>query len=316
MMELPVAAGTPLWSLGLLRCADSREWAVLFRTHHSAYDGAGMGRALQRLLAPASLAEHVAGKTDGRPRAPLSRTVRGLASLGLELLHDRAPRVHALQAPLEEPCRVAWAHCPARTMQDIACKHQVTGNVVFLAALSLALRQHLQATGCLVPESVIATVPLSLPAGIPRAPVGNSISCTRLRLPLHLADPRACLQHVHESSLRSRKMRHREGGRGADRLGQALPARWTRILLDGGAHLRWSNLIATNLGELDTPLFCGEGRVQAIVALTIRPPGGGLTASLASHGGTVTAGFTLCHRVDPCLDLPRYYSQAVDGLLR
>ncbi|MFJ5546812.1 WS/DGAT domain-containing protein [Streptomyces sp. NPDC093225] len=315
MGELPTASDVPLWSLGLLH-GTSGEWALLFRCHHAAYDAAHTQRALRWLLAPDPVAEERGGVTRPAWSPMVRQSIRGLVSMGRGLLRNTAPQVPALRAGAEEPCRITWAHSPLATFRDIARKHDVTVNTVFLTALTLALRRHLEAGGSSVPDAVIATVPMMLPGNTSRLPVGNNIACTRLRLPLRLTDAHECLRHLHEMSTVAKRNGHREGGRATVRLGHILPARAAGVLLTAAVHPRWSNLVATNVGMVEGPLACGRAEVRAAVVTTIRPPGGGLTASVATYKGTVTVAFTVDRRTDPHLDLPRHYAAALEELRR
>ncbi|MFD8678296.1 wax ester/triacylglycerol synthase domain-containing protein [Streptomyces sp. NPDC059570] len=315
----------PPWSLELLHGAAGpggvdADFALLLRHHHALLDGLGAMAVLRGLLGdgPAVAPPPPPGRTATArpgPARTAAYALRGTASLATDLVRT-APRLPLLRAPAAWPCAVGWTHVPLEVFRDIAKTSRTTVNVVYLAALTLALRDHLAAHGQPVPTAVVATVPMALTPSASPAVAGNSIGPARFRLPTGAEDPGECLRGVHRAARTVSRARRREGSELVLRAGRLLPSPWTRGLLSASMGARSVNLVASNLGLIPDTLACPGGTAAAVAPLVLRPLGGGLSSGVATCGTTVTVSFVTGPRTDPHGTLPERFQRAVSALRR
>ncbi|MFH8219419.1 wax ester/triacylglycerol synthase domain-containing protein [Streptomyces sp. NPDC018057] len=314
----------PPWSLELLHGAAGpqgadADFALLLRHHHALLDGLGAMSALRGLLCDGPpVAPSPSGRTATARPGPVraaAYALRGTASLATDLVRT-APRVPLLRAPAAQPCAVGWTHVPLEVFRDIAKESGTTVNEVYLAALTLTLRDHLGAHGQPVPPAVVATVPMALTPSASPAGAGNSIGPARFRLPTGAEDPRECLRGVRRAARTLGRARRREGSELVLRASRLLPSPWTRGLLSASMGARSVNLVASNLGLITDTLACPGGTAAAVAPLVLRPLGGGLSSGVATCGTTVTVSFVTGPRTDPHGTLPERFQRAVSALRR
>lgn len=191
----------PLWQWRLLRSSTDGTAALIVRQHHCMTDGDGLVHMLRHL-------SDVAHQAEGHPR--LEDPVRGRCRhvppppalgpaparwlgtawqvLRLSLLR-RDSSVHYRGRPGQQKRLLSSASIPLDQFRQVARRHGVTINDVWLGVVAGALRRHAQSLGRGVGGTQLrAAVTYNLRQREDAALMGNHFTLTALALPTHLAE--------------------------------------------------------------------------------------------------------------------------------
>jgi hypothetical protein len=265
--------------------------AVIAMIHHSLSDG----------LAGFRLLDHVLGATPAprattRPRPALRRlfTRNNLRAL-VRMLRDGlspASQIGLNPAHVHRARLVTTHEVPMASLRRVQHGFGATHNDVVLATVAGGLRRFLARRGLDVDRltDVRAMVPAGMHARTDDATAGNRIALLLAPVPVHIADPRACLGRI-TGAMRNVKRGGATGGgellvAAADLFGPRLLTDTLRLAL----RLRAFNTIVTNVpGPAATRTLLGA-RLTGLVPIVNLWPHEALGIAVASYAGSVFFG--------------------------
>ena len=319
----------PLWEIWIAEGLPDGCWAMISKIHHCMVDGvAGTdllsvlldherepsspppdrwrpepcpsgARLVASALATRALSpDQVAQTTAAALRAPrrLARTVsddaRGLATTGAVL---RPGSVGALNGTIGPHRRWAWARGRLSDVKVVRAAFGGTVNDVVLAAITAGFRDLLIARGQSVEgRSVRTLVPVSIRSADERGTYNNRVSAMFADLPVHEADPVACLAAV-SRQMSSLKASHQAvGGEVLTSLGGFAPALLLALGCRVASHVPQHNVntVTTNVPGPQRPLYAAGRRM--LESFPFVPLGGNVRIGVAifSYDGALTFGVT------------------------
>jgi diacylglycerol O-acyltransferase len=194
-------------------------------------------------------------------------SLRGLRDTGRGLLRYAGHLTTTTPTTLEgliTPHR-AWAHSsiPIDVIRAIRKEVDATLNDVVLGVLAGAYRDLLVHRGEDADTTVLRTlVPVSVRAPDAQGVLDNRVSAILLELPVHLADPLARVQLVHEEMQRLKASHMSDAGELIVRLGDLAPPMVVGPLMRAATRLlaeapqRSVNTVTTNVPGPQFPLYC------------------------------------------------------------
>ena len=249
----------PLWEAYVIEGLDNIDFlpagsfAILFKMHHAAVDGASAMEAIYALhdLRPRPAREEAAPAYRPRPR-PASLDLLGRAYLHrlqspgrwLRAVRDILPipgrlrsgfREHVLQAPhSRHSTRFNGPVSPHRAVEARffaldevrAIKASVGGvtiNEVMVTVVAGALRKYLESKGEPPDFSPMAMIPVSFRSEEEREAGGNLVTAMSLAIHSEIRDPLERLQKVHEETLSAKAYTRAIGARTALDVAQLIP---------------------------------------------------------------------------------------------
>lgn len=313
--ELPQAHSP--WRLWTVHGLAGGRGAVIAMIHHSLGDGLAGFRLLDHVLGIAP-----AGKPSERPRPALGKLLsrRNLKAL-VKLLRDglRPASQIGLNPRYVRRTRLVATHTvPQEAVQRVQKTFQVTNNDVILATVAGGLRRFLARRGLPVDEltDVRAMVPVGSQARSSDATAGNRVALLLAPLPVHIAEPRACLERVAEAM---QHIKHGSSTQGGDLLVAAADLLGPRLLTDTlrlALRMRAFNTIVTNIPGPKTERTVLGARLTGLVPIVNLWPHEALGIAVASYAGTVSIGLHADREVVPDLAVLRDdLAAAFDALL-
>ncbi|WP_261557856.1 WSD1 family O-acyltransferase [Frankia tisae] len=252
----PVDLGRPPWMLHLLRGHSADGTLVLYRASHAHQDGGALYRALYLLFGEGeetgvALPQAFPAPRPGDYLRLAGRNLQGLAP-------TRA--LAAWGGPARGPARHTWATTDLAALRQIARRHAVTVNDVYLAALAGAIRQwslpewHRPHRSHRPHRPIHALMPISIRTSAEQELLSNFTTGVRIALPCGEPDPGRRLARV---AARTRRLK-RGGGLGVVErhhlaLAELSPRASPRFLAhaaSSGSRTREVALVASNLGHL------------------------------------------------------------------
>ena len=224
----------PLWEVHVIEGVGPRRWSLYIKMHHSQVDGVGGLRMVKRLMSvdpsargmlpPWAVGTRGVDQSGTPPAPPPAPDVpveqgrsrlHGLRSVGGSLARTyaetlagsrsalRAVPYHAPKAAfngrINASRRFATQHWEIERLRAVARAAGTSINDVFLAASGGGLRRHLAELGRLPEQSLIASIPASVPAKEPDA-VGTALTFLWAKLGTDIGDPMTRLEAVCEST--------------------------------------------------------------------------------------------------------------------
>jgi len=223
--------------------------------------------------------------------AHLARAAAGDARTLAKLLLPAAERPSPLKGEQRVAHRVAWAQpVSLRTVKATGRAFGATVNDVLVSAVAGAVGRHLAPAGAR-PDELHAMVPFNVrPADepLPRD-LGNRFGLVLLELPVGIEDPVARLEVVREK-MRAIKDSH-EGALSYGILGLAgrAPARVEELLVDFFSAK--ATMVLTNVPGPRRPVALAGTPVQGVLVWAPCSGSVGMSVSVFSYAGQVTAGF-------------------------
>ncbi|NLT06128.1 MAG: wax ester/triacylglycerol synthase family O-acyltransferase [Solirubrobacterales bacterium] len=310
--------GRPLWQAYLIE-GHGDGAALLVRIHHCVADGIALARVLLSVAdggpgwvergvpphhglvhrtvtasaAAGAAAVHESVETllhPGHARALASAALRDGTTVA-KLLGASADADTPLRGPLAGSRRVAWSPpFPVARVKEAGRRVRATVNDVLVAALTGALRDHLERAGE-APDELRALVPFNLrPLDEPPPPeLGNDFALILLSLPVGVADRRARLLAVRERMNAIKDSHEAPISYGIlTAIGRTPPAVEDRLI---GFFTDKASMVVTNVPGPREPVGFAGVPVEGVLVWAPCSGGLGMTVSIFSYAGAVTAGF-------------------------
>lgn len=328
----------PLWTCDVIEGLSHGRFAIYVKMHHALTDGVNGIRMLTRSLADSATGEWHApwhapkqttarksGKTMVRQIMP-PREIADALVKAFKPLFSQTRATNPVMLPFQAPHsvlnhritaarRVATQRLLMSRIQHLARASGTSVNDVFLAVCSTALRRHLQASGDLIAEPLVAGVPVSLREEGEEG--GNAVGFLWTTLATHIDDSHERLQAIHASMAASKAHL------------RAMPAPVRRIytmltmapavgsMLSGlGATLRPPmNIIISNVPGPETARYLDGARLEALYPISVPLQGMGLNITGISYDGHLDIGITGSRDTLPSLQkIAIYAREALDDL--
>ena len=306
LLATDLPAGHPPWRLWTVDGLAGGRGAVIAVFHHALIDGVAGFRLLEHVLgagrpvdAPPAASTRSA-KLAGLRRLVAWPTVRALA----RLLRDglRPASQLGLNPRHTGGARVVASHTvELAAVKTIERAFSATNNDVVLASVAGALRRFLSRRGVdpSLQRDARAMVPVNRHARGERAAAGNRVVLLLAPLPIHEADPVACL---HQVSRATRQLKGDQTAEGGDLL-VALGDATTPAVLVGALWLalrmRGFNVLVTNIPGPRVPLSLLGVRLTRIVPIANLWPRQAIAIAVASYAGALTFGLQADRSVVP-----------------
>jgi diacylglycerol O-acyltransferase / wax synthase len=339
VMSEPLDMERPLWQLYLVEGLNGRH-AYISKTHHALVDGVAavdVGTILldanrrgtrikvpelpwdpdepsptmlltqaasERVRKPLRAAGRAARTAVTTPAPTAARVLRtaeaftGLASGGPSV--PRSP----LNVRIGRDRRVAWARTDLDRMKRArAIAEGSTVNDVVLSVAAGALRRFLERRGEVVPDYLVALVPVSIRRPNEKGELGNRISTIMVRLPLSEPDPRRRLERLRDETAR---LKESENARAASLIIEATgwaPPTLNRLLSSAMARPLIFNLVVSNVPGPQRPLYLLGRRIREIYPFVpLSPQNHALSIGMISYDGRIYFGLAGDRDVVPDLD--------------
>jgi diacylglycerol O-acyltransferase / wax synthase len=319
----------PMWELWLVEGLADGHFALLSKTHHALVDGISgvdivtvlfdtspdpVGVApppqhewaprplpsgaqlladavLERATAPAEIVRGVRAALRG-PRQVASRLADATLGLGAVARAGlRAAPPSPLNVRIGPHRRFTWVDGELEQFKAIKNGLAGTVNDVVLAAVTGALRRHLERHDALAPDAVLrAMVPVSVRADVERGALGNRVAAMWVTLPVGEADPVARLAAI------GREMRVvKDSGQavGAQALTELTGFAPPTILAQAArlsARQRLFNLVVTNVPGPQFPLYMLGRRLARIYPMVPLAANQALGIAVMSYDGQLNFG--------------------------
>ena len=343
----------PLWEAYVIEGLDNIDFlpagsfAVLFKMHHAAVDGASALAAIHALhdTGPRPARVPAAAAYSPRPspgalgllrRAYLHR-LRSPARW-LQAARDLAPVPGRLRSGFRERRleRVKARHStrfngpvsPHRVVEarffDLAEVRaikarvaDVTVNDVMVTVVAGALRRYLQAKGETPSFTPMAMIPVSFRSDDEREDGGNLVTAMSMAIHSEIEDPVERLQRVHEESLSAKGYTAAIGARTALDLAQLIPPQVASLaMLRTGARLMFSsgvsapvNTVITNVAGASEPLYLCGARLVGCAGFGPIMDSMGLFHAVMSCGGRISIAINACREMLPD---PGLYARCIE----
>jgi len=348
LMSQPLDRSRPLWAMYLLDGYGDGS-AIVMRMHHAIADGIALARVMLGLTderaeaaqAIFSDAPHV------RARLPLEGTVRDLARITGEALHEGAetllhpwhlaaiagevvadaeallkllgaPTEH--RSPLHDEIGATWRAAWSRPLaladvKQAGRRHGATINDVLVSCVAGAVRTYLTSAG-VDPVDVHAMVPFNLrplDQPLPRD-LGNRFGLVLLDLPVGIEDP---VRRLRESHTRMSAIKTSREGPMAyavlGAIGHTPPALEARIVDMFSAK---ATMVLTNVPGPRKPVYLAGARIGGVLGWAPCSGAVGMSVSIFSYDGEVTVGFMVNGRlVEEPHDLVAAFESAAGALV-
>jgi len=334
----------PLWELWLVEGLEGGRWALISKVHHCMVDGVS-GVDLLSIVLDADPAVELPAPEPWTPAPEPSGAAKVLDAWS-GLAGDAAGLVRQLPAALRDPLGAlgrlrdtgsgllrfaehlttttptslegaigphrAWAHAsvPLQTIRDIRTKVDATLNDVVLGVVAGAYRELLLHRGEDADTTVLRSlVPVSVRAPDAHGVLDNRVSAILLELPVHLADPLARIQLVHEDMARLKGSHMSDAGELVVRLGDLAPPMVVGPLMRAATRLlaqapqRSVNTVTTNVPGPQVPLYCLGREMEAYYPYVPLSHGVRVGTAILSYNGQLAFGITGDHDTAPDVDI-------------
>lgn len=115
-----------------------------------------------------------------------------------------APKLH-FNGAISAHRKVAFGQIPLADIKQIKNHYGVKINDVVLCAVALSLREILISKNDLPTEPLVVSIPVSMSLkGQDRGDKGNANGNMMVKVPVHIADPSACLEFIHASTIEAK----------------------------------------------------------------------------------------------------------------
>jgi WS/DGAT/MGAT family acyltransferase len=329
VMSEPLEFARPLWQLYLIEGLEGERFAVISKTHHALVDGVAAVDAGTILLdpnpegtempvsdepeepdasSPALLFVRAASERirtplrkarkqalgaimmPGETAASVTRTVEGFTELAT--LGPVCPP-SSLNVAIGRDRRVAFVPADLQSIKDARGDGGATVNDVILAVAAGGLRRFLAARGEVLPEYLVALVPVSVRRPDERDELGNRISTILVRLPLAVDDSAERLELIRKETAR---LKQSEQARAASLIIQATgwtPPTVNRLISRAMERPRVFNLVVSNVPGPQMPFYLlGRPMREVYPFVPLSPQGHALSIGVVSYDGGVFFGVT------------------------
>lgn len=339
LLSQPLPPDRPLWQLAVVEGLGGERTALIFKVHHALLDGVSGAellaafldlspRASQRephvlwspppLPSPVELLRRAAGDVASQPAVLLGAAHRLVeAGVGLTVRNQRLGREEDRPpSPFSAPRTVLNGTVGARrcyasaelALSEVRAVGQACGatvNDVVLACVTAALRRYLRERAQVVPDSMVALVPISVRQSEPGR-LGNRVSGMFVALPTGLEEPTSRLDAVARAARQAKDQAKALGADLVMEVAEAVPyaltervARWLGAwrLAEQGRPL--ANLTISNIVGPSDALWCAGSRVQALYPAGPIAEGVGLNVTVLTYQHRIHVGVVACGRLVP-----------------
>jgi diacylglycerol O-acyltransferase / wax synthase len=332
----------PLWEAYVIEGLDNVDFlppgsfAVLFKMHHAAVDGASAMEAIYSLhdQSPRPKATRFPPFEPRPAPSPLQLLGRGY----LNRLRSPARWLQAARDIAPIPGRIREG-LKAQRMQSVKTRHStrfngpvsphrvvegrffqldevkaiqrsvadVTINDVVVTVVAGALRKYLQSKGEIPELSPMAMIPVSYRSEEEKDYSGNLVTAMSLAIHSEIGDPLARLHRVHEESLSAKAYIEAIGHRTAEDLAQAIPPQIASLaMLRTGTQLMFSsgvsapvNTVITNVAGEQRPLYLCGAEAVAVAGLGPVMNSVGIFHAVMSINGRISIAINACREMLP-----------------
>ena len=342
----------PLWEVYVIEGLDNVEgvppgsYAVLQKTHHAAVDGVSGMEIMSALNdvepdaerppdtgawkpepdpEPWSLLMRAGVNNVKRPMhfaRVLGRTVPTLGRAQQRLRRDelKPPVVGVPRTRFNgkvSPHRVVdAAFLPLNEMRAIkAAEPGATINDAVLTVVGGALRRYLGAKGELPEQSLVAMAPISVRSQDQMKAAGNQVTAMLVLLGTDIADPRARLAAVRQSTHEQKEFSAAIGAQTLAGYSEFVPGGLAALAARTASRFEMVNrtipminTVVTNVPGPQVPLFSGGARLVRMTGLGPVADGMGLIHPIVSYCGELCISFTACREMLPD---PAFYASCL-----
>lgn len=243
LMSRPIDMNRPLWEMYIIEGLEAfpeypeDTFAILFKLHHAAFDGAAGLAAIFALLQEAPEHEHEPPEKEWTPsptptlsdwavsslREGVTQILANMHSVpslvksaynGLATVQNSAfgaPRTR-FQAPVSTHRVLDWINIPIKDMLELRSRlHKPKMNDMVLCIIAGALREYLGEKGELPDASLVALCPINVRGQGDPKDGGNQISAMRVPVGTDIADPIKRLAEIRKASAKGKEQAERIG---------------------------------------------------------------------------------------------------------
>ena len=333
----------PLWEAYVIEGLNNvdflppRSFAILFKMHHAAVDGASAMEAIYNLHDEAPQPS----RRRSVPAAPTYANPGPLELFGrayLNRLRSPARWLKAAQDILPIPGRLRQGFREHR-LQTMKSRHStrfngpvsphrvvegrffdleevrtirrragdVTVNDVLVTVVAGALRKYLESKGEAPRFSPMAMIPVSYRSEDERGAGGNLVTAMSMAIHSEIADPLERLQQVHAESISSKGYTEAVGARTTLDLAQVIPPQLASLaMLRTGTNLMFSsgvsapvNTVITNVAGRQEPLYLCGAELVGVAGLGPIMDSVGLFHAIMSFNGRISIAINACRDMLP-----------------
>lgn len=331
----------PLWECHVIEGLENNRFALYTKVHHALVDGVTTIRLLTQSLARSPdamvLPPWAAGARPGAVTPPkvvavksrreqvalASEAVRGLARLvrtsgqgATDLVAPFAAPDSQLNGRVSGQRRLATQHFEIARIKRVARAAEGTLNDVVLALCAGALRRFLQDANTLPEKALVAAIPVSMrPPG--DASEGNAVSLMLARLGTNIADPRARLKAICDSTKQGKNHLRSMSGDAQSLYSSLFAAPFGLQTVTGltGRSRPFFNVTVSNVPGPQEELWFNGARQEQMYPVSIATHGQALNITCTSYAGSLNFGLVGCRDALPHLQrLAVYMADAMTEL--
>jgi diacylglycerol O-acyltransferase / wax synthase len=346
----------PLWEIWLVDRMAGGRFALIAKTHHALVDGISgvdittvlfdtspepmpsgrpaeawtarplpgqaklLGEALlERTTVPGEMTRGVRALTR-HPRRALGRVRETLSSIGATALpglgHPAPPT--PFNVDIGPHRRYTWVDAELTRFKAIKDSLGGTLNDVVLAAVSLALGQHLRAMGHDTEDLTMrAMVPVSVRAEAERGALGNRVAAIWAPLPVGVEDPKECYGQIRAAMEDLKRSGQAVGAQMITNLAGFAPPTILSQAARLQARQRFFNLVVTNVPGPQFPLYLLGRELRSLYPVVPLARRQALGIAVMSYNGHLGFGLLADYDAIPELELiARELERAIAALAR
>ena len=344
----------PLWEAYVIEGLNNVDFlppgsfAVLFKMHHAAVDGASALEAIHALHDETPRPGKAPSSAEYQPQSnPGSLALFGRAYINrlrsparwLQAVRDIAPIPGRLRRGFKEhrllsikarhSTRFNVAISAHRVVEarffDLdevkairAIVENVTINDVMVTVVAGALRKYLESKGELPEISPMVLIPFSYRSEEERGAGGNLVTAMSMAIHSEIEDPLERLQQVHEESISSKGYFDAIGARTTQDLAQIIPPQIASLaMLRTGTQLMFSsgasapvNTVVTNMAGAPGPLYLCGAELAGCAGLGPIMDSMGLIHAVMSCNGKISIAIVACRDMLPD---PGFYAECIQA---
>lgn len=344
----------PLWEAWVIEGLDRIDFlprgsfAIFFKMHHAAVDGASALEAIHALHDTSPARGQSSADAIYRPRPnPSATTLLGRAYINrlrsparwFRAVQDMAPipgrlrqgfrdrRLRSIQP--RHSTRFNGPISPHRVVEgrffDLAEVKSIRGNApgvtvndVMVTVVAGALRKYLQSKGEAPTFSPMAMIPVSFRGDDEREASGNLVTAMSMAIHCEIEDPLQRLRQVHEESVSAKAYIEAIGARTTLDLAQVIPPQIASLaMLRTGTRMMFSsgisapvNTVITNVSGAPGPLYLGGARLVGCAGFGPIMDSMGLFHAVLSCAGKISLAINACRRMLPD---PENYAECIQA---
>jgi len=325
----------PLWEIWFIEGLPNRQFAVFQKMHHCIADGEGASKLMDIFCdttpdaPPRPVDPAIGGLRAGAEPEWWRESIKAAWRLsrlpfraGLEIQSafwqqawqrltagnsEKKDKPKLPLAPFNAEMSgergLVFGTLPLADVRQAKSHFQVTVNDLVLALVGGALREHLQAQGCLPEESLRCFIAVSLRTE-QDDDLSNKVTSVPVTLGTDLADPVERLRAIAAETATAKQEARGGSHKGIMEFQQMLPplllhALWSSAAMEKAASLAGANLLVSNVRGTTQPLYMAGLRITAIYPMSIIGPGMGINVTCAGYADGLHFGITIAPDLVP-----------------